>query len=384
MREEGDGILAFRLYNCNVSFANAIRRTILSDIPVAVFITEPHDKCKTDILVNTSSRMHNERIKHQLSCIPICYPFPDPDILANYFIECNVQNTTSQVLHVTSRDFQLVRKHSSREESASDKRRHIPSRDELFPAHPLTNDYIHLMQLRPEISKELPGDHLHFISQMSIATHRDSSKFNVVSTCSYGFTVDPKKQKQALEEKVLEWQEAQPDITPEELEVKKTDWTLLDGQRIFVPNSFDFVVESIGIYTNEEIVAEACRILVRKLREMLQDDSDKRMQISPSETTIPHAFDIRLFNEDHTIGKVLEYCLYNGFFMNAETLSFCGFSKKHPHDEDSWIRIAYKENLDADVRTTPDNVFLLQAKRDVLKCIHDAVQVFEDILLAFD
>ena len=36
------GLLQFTLSGVNVSFANAIRRTILSDIPVVVFRTFPH------------------------------------------------------------------------------------------------------------------------------------------------------------------------------------------------------------------------------------------------------------------------------------------------------------------------------------------------------
>ena len=39
-----DNILTFTISNINMSYANAIRRVILADIPTVVFRTFPHDK----------------------------------------------------------------------------------------------------------------------------------------------------------------------------------------------------------------------------------------------------------------------------------------------------------------------------------------------------
>jgi len=376
--ERADGCLQLRFHSCNVSFVNAIRRTLLTDIPVAGFVTMPHDKCKAVFLMNTS-HIHNEELKQRLSTIPIHYSFPDPEILSQYMVECNVQNTTSEIIYVTTKDFRIVRKDGRAVESAAN----FPTRDELFPANPYSNMYIDVVALRPQINKDIPGDRLHFTAEMSVVTVRnEGGMYNAVSESSYGYTVDTDAQKEVLERKVQEWTEENPDITPEELEFQRRDWLALEGQRIVVPNSFDFSVESVGIYTNEELLAESCRILVGKLRALLQDHG-QMMKFLPSQSTIPHCFDIRLEHEDHTIGKILEYCLYNGFFMNAKTLSFVAFVKDHPHDEHSTIRVAYKENMDAEERHVPDTVFRMQAQRDVQKCLHDSVEVFEDILLAF-
>ena len=85
--------LKFTLSNVNVSIANSIRRTILSDIPTVVFKTAPYEENKANILVNTS-RLNNEIIKQRLSCIPIHVPdimrFP----LKDYLLEVNVENIT--------------------------------------------------------------------------------------------------------------------------------------------------------------------------------------------------------------------------------------------------------------------------------------------------
>ena len=59
--EEGD-VLNFTLQGLHVSFSNAIRRTLLSDIPVLAIRTETYETNQCQIDVNTG-RLHNEIIK---------------------------------------------------------------------------------------------------------------------------------------------------------------------------------------------------------------------------------------------------------------------------------------------------------------------------------
>ena len=48
-----------------------------------------------------------------------------------------------------------------------------------------------------------------------------------------------------------------------------------------------------------------------------------------------NAFDSKKMN------KVLEYILYEKFYVKEKTLSFCGFKKFHPHHTESTIRLAF-------------------------------------------
>ena len=75
---ENNHILEFTLQNVDVSVANAIRRTLLSEIDVNAFITETFEDNQCTIHKNTS-RFHNEIVKQRLSCIPI--HMEDLDIL---------------------------------------------------------------------------------------------------------------------------------------------------------------------------------------------------------------------------------------------------------------------------------------------------------------
>jgi DNA-directed RNA polymerase subunit L len=63
-------------------------------------------------------------------------------------------------------------------------------------------------------------------------------------------------------------------------------------------------------------------------------------------TTIKNCFDVVLEYEDYTIGKILEYVLYSKYYEGQRIMTYCGFSKVHPHDTFSIIRVAYSENVD--------------------------------------
>ena len=170
--------------------------------------------------------------------------------------------------------------------------------------------------------------------------------FNVVSTCAYGNTLDPVKIKDAWveQEKLL----AEKGYSKDEIEFAKKDWLLLDAKRIFIENSYDFIIKSIGIYNNFRLIELASSILIKKLYmslESLKNDTDL---IKDSSDTMDNCYIIVLKDEDYTIGRVLEYCLYNKYFKERKEINYVGFLKKHPHDNDSHIKISFKNIISKD------------------------------------
>ena len=61
--KEEDGKMTFTISNIDVSYVNAMRRTILSDIPIVVFKTTPYEENKANIIINTS-RYHLMNYNH--------------------------------------------------------------------------------------------------------------------------------------------------------------------------------------------------------------------------------------------------------------------------------------------------------------------------------
>ena len=190
---EQNNILTFTLSGLNVSLANAVRRTILSDIHTVVFRTSPYEENDAIIISNTS-RLHNEGIKQRLSCIPI--HITDLNMpLENYIMEVNVENITDTTIYVTTKDFKIKDVTTDKYLTETDTR-------DIFPPNDF-GDYIDFVRLRPKISNEIPGENLHLTCKMSIGTAKQDGMFNVVSTCSYGFTTDEVKIEEELKKQIL-------------------------------------------------------------------------------------------------------------------------------------------------------------------------------------
>ena len=351
--------LQFTLSGVNVSLANSIRRTILSDIPTVVFKTTPYEENKANITANTS-RLNNEIIKQRLSCIPIHIDDYKSVPLTNYVVEVNVENLTDSIIYVTTKDFTIKDKITGKYLDEKTTR-------EIFPACDDTGYFIDFVRLRPRISDEIPGEKIQLTSELSIGTAKEDGMFNVVSTCSYGFTVDQDKQDTELAKKIQSWRDEGK--KQDEIDFEAKNWKLLEGLRMTKQDSFDFTIQSVGVYDNVVIVMKACEILGLKLREIFNQIESDNLKIEKSKSTIQNSYDITLENEDYTIGKVLEYLLYSKFYENTKLLSYCGFKKLHPHDSDSIIRIAYHEPVDMNT-----------IKKHLAECINDAVAVYQRIM----
>ena len=358
--DKADSLL-FTLSGVNVSLANAIRRTILSDIPTVVFKTAPYEENKANIIANTT-RLNNEILKQRLSCIPIHIKNTDDFPLKNYILEVNVENITDTTMYVTTKDFVIKDVVSGKPISESKIR-------EIFPANDYTGYFIDFARLRPKVSDELPGEKINLTCELSVSTAKVDGMFNAASTCSYGFTIDTVTQDALLEKHKQTWKDEGKNEAEIKFEVE--NWKLLDGLRVTKKDSFDFTIQSVGVYTNYELVNKACVILIEKLEDIDTLIEKDELKIEKSMNTMANSFDIILENEDYTIGKILEYCLYTKFY-ETKTLTFCGFKKMHPHDSDSIIRVAYKDAIDK-----------ATIKGNLKECIEDAKQVFGKIKKEF-
>jgi DNA-directed RNA polymerase alpha subunit/DNA-directed RNA polymerase subunit L len=330
------GKTKFTLSGVNVSIANSIRRTILSDLNTVVVRTTPHEKNDATFLVNTT-RLNNEILGQRLSCIPVYLP-PDEDMLKHLILELDITNITDSIIIVTTEHFRI--KNSETGEYLSDEKVH-----EIFPPNNITNDYIEFVSLQPNVLNTSPGGHIHITATFSIASAKENAMFNVVSACSYGNT--PDKTNITIESKnMLTTLAADQTKTKDERDMDFKNWKVLDSARIFLPDSFDFSIESLGVFPNKVIFDMACTTLINRILHIRNTIAGGHLIIRESDTTMKNCFDITLENEGYTLGKAFEFMLHEKFYKNAGAspyaLTFCGFQKMHPHDSDCVIRVAYK------------------------------------------
>ena len=356
-----DDELKFTLSGVNVSIANALRRIILSEIPIVVFRVSPNDKNKCNIIANTCG-LNNEIVKHRLSCIPIHIKDVDEFPLKNYMLELHVQNNTDTTIYVTTKDF-VIKDLTTGKPLPENKIR------EIFPADDLTGDYIDFVRLKAKPAEEIQGKIIHLTSEFDIGTAKEDSAYNVVSTCSYGNTIDDSVQEAKLAQLKQKWKDEGKKES--EIEFEATNWKLLEGKRIFKKDSFDFVIQSIGIYTNAELLIIACKVMIEKLQNLNSNIEKDEVEIKIAESTIPNCYDVKLMNEDYTIGKVIEYFMLSSFYEKG-ILTYCGFKMLHPHDTYSLIRVAYKEPV------VIDNI-----KNDLKTCIQYSIETFTKVRKEF-
>lgn len=335
VKNEETDLFEFSLSGLNVSLANAIRRVIISDIPVVGFYTETHEKNDCKIEINTTG-IHNQILEHALMCIPV-YTTKLDELPGKYILDVDVINTTDNALMVSTEHFRVKSKttgqYLSKEETAK-----------LFPKNEYGR-YIDFVEIGPQMNLGVQEEkRLKLTSEFSLVNASVNGAFNVVCKCAMTNTVDPVRASK-------EWDDREADLatqekTKEEIEYEKRDFFMLDAKRFTVPDSFDFAIETIGIYENRDIIKMACAILQTRLVDLIDKLESDGVPILDSENTMENCYDIILENEGYTIGKVIEYVLYNMLFEKEETLSFCGFIVLHPSDKDSRIRVAYKNKVD--------------------------------------
>ena len=335
---EENGQLKFTIGNINVSVANSIRRCIISEIPTYGFRSISHKENDINITKNTT-RLNNEIIKQRVSCIPVhnIHKIDNHEEIHKILqFEISKKNGSKNIEYVTTEDFKI--KNTSTDKYLSDE-----DRKKIFPPNSITGDYIIICRLRPKISEDIDGEVLEFKATVSLNNGNTNYMYNASCTNFYNFT--PDKVEQNKEWTAYSKKIKKDDKSGVDMENEKKNWYLHNGLRHYIENSFDFTLESVGVYTNSELFKKACDVMIKKLENCSSKLDDDTIKIEESKNTMENCFDVMLINEDYTLGKVIEYFMYNHYFEQNQILSYVGFRKNHPHDNYSVLRLAFKKPI---------------------------------------
>lgn len=320
--EETPTTLTGYFENCDVCVINAIRRIILTEIDSLVIRGFPHKENLIDIKKN-NTKFNNEYIKHRLSCIPILINKRETftRMIQDYELRVHVKNDTDERITMTTADIHLYRK----EERV---------KTQLFYSDPIPIGYLY-----PKISENDPPEEFKATIRLSLGNAKEDACWNMVSKCVFFNTENTD-----LVEKTLKT------IPPE----KQMDFKLLNAQRLFIPNYYTLIVETIGVYSNSTIVVFACERLLETLDQLTRETMDEMVKpyapIIPPEGIIhlyqktisenDKMFILQLETDDYTYGKLIERYLYN---HKSKQFKFIAFKKEHPHDKHSLIQLVWRE-----------------------------------------
>lgn len=365
--EEHD-IMTFNISNTNVSIANGLRRTIMADIDIAVLDTNEG----AITIENNTTMFNNEILKQRLGCIPVIMNDLN-DSVKDLKLVIDRVNTSNSLEYITTKDFKLFDKKTDKE---------LPEKKvrELFPPNKQTKSYILFARLKPQISKEIKGEQLKLTCNLNIKKAKDSGMYNVVSSCAYKYAVDNIKQNaewEKVEQNIINSiEEVNASQLQQKIDYEKENWFNHEGLRFTKEGSYDFCIETVGIYQNKQIITKACDVLILKLNEIKNaSENSKLFAVKEMPVALKNSFDIVLYNEGYTIGKILEYVMHYSYYRK-KLLSYVGFSKAHPHDVNSIIRLAFTDE-NADVANTQNVVEILHNS-----CII-AANVFKEIKTNF-
>ncbi len=330
-----NGILKFTLSNTNVSVANALRRTILADIPSVVI--------KNPDFINNNTQFNNQILEQRLSCIPLNID-PDDNIdLKNLQLHIEENNDTNELKLITTANFIIYDK-------TTDKYMDVESLSNIFRPNTLTGEYILFCRLKPKLSNEIPGENLNVKADLGIGTPKENGSYNVVSTCAYGNT--PDKNLIHTMRQQYENDMAEKNMLEQDIEDALENWDNHNYKRYFIKNSFDFSIESVGVFKESDIIFKACNVINFGLMKIKENEDNKSYIYEKNKIALENSVDITLYNVDYTLGKLLEFVIYKEYFTEQKILTYCGFLKPHPHEDDSLIRLAFTKSKNF----TDDNI----------------------------
>ena len=273
-------------YGLDKSITNAIRRTLLTDIPTVGFKLTQNGENNDLIMVTNESSLHNEMLLHRISFIPL--HLEPVNYMRNHLFECKVIHDGKEPFKfITMNDVQIYPLKSGfieRLEKLHDDSYDLSPDDERVLREQLSVVNIENYDLSKPLSQkekdkiykpfefrgkknyclitELKKTHtaetyqeIHFYGSPSVGYGYEDSKFQGVSQATPTFKIDEQLVTSTLKEKIkLEG------IEQEDVESYSRKFRLRESERYFYrdmddePNSYDFAIKSVHYYDSSKIL----------------------------------------------------------------------------------------------------------------------------------
>jgi DNA-directed RNA polymerase subunit L len=354
---------SFTLSPLHVSYANTLRRLILTGVETVAFRSDMTSTgSTTDVIVkHNDTAMTNEMLADRIGLIPINIKEPlkwkDDKYLFTLKVTCNKDNIT----YVKSSNFTI------RENIPSDTEepRIIPT-DQFFPPNPITGDTCLIATLQP--SSGTTPQYIEIEAKASKGTGREHARFSSVSQCSYEYTPDENPQR--IEEMFQNWLNVDKKAGKiqkgsDRYNELRREFNTMQIKRCFKvneknePYSFDFVVESAGVLPVYYIVERACEVgenMCSRYVNINLNDLPPEVTISSADSRII-GFDFVFRGHDHTLGNLLQTWLVENHIQGKAVpkITFAGYSVPHPLRDEMVLRIGVEDGEEATARLAVAN-----------------------------
>lgn len=303
---------SFEIHDVDISVINAIRRTILTDIPVVGFLGEEMDKKPTFEMKTNTGPLHNEFLLHRLGLIPLHFNeeevegFKEDTVLYEFILQ--EKNDGNVTRNVTTDHFKILK--DGKQMPEKDVRR-------ILPHHPITHHPVLITRLRPT-------EELHVIGTPIKSTARMHAGFSPVSLCAFHYMVDPKK------------------TNPSQ--------GVLDRERSYYTNDYGdptkvvFEMETEMGLDYKYLFSKAVELIQHRIEDLLQDTVQYARLTANGE-----GVEFEFPNEDDTLGHLLQAFMFQKYIRDGhlspsgKKVSYVGYYCPHPLDPKMVMKIVIEE-----------------------------------------
>jgi DNA-directed RNA polymerase alpha subunit len=357
-------IYTFVLENSHVTWANTLRRIMLTGIESIAFRTSHDNETDSDILVlKNDTPMTNQTLAHRISLIPIHVKDPLKWKSEDYTFKLDVTNDADKMLDVVAGDFEIWKKS---EEDGQDVR--VPT-DTFFPSHPKTGETPLIAVLKPRSigSKSTTGETLSLTAHATVGTGRENAIFIPVSQCVYTYTRDNDETriKEHFEKWLINHKKVNPrtldaDDMTEKKAMYKREFDTMEIARVYLvnekgePTSFDFSVESVGVLDTPYIIQRAFEVAEAMCSRYVNVNTGplpEEVTLSPADSRVI-GFDFIFRGHDHTLGNMLQtWLVENHVEGDAQpAVTYAGYKVPHPLRDEMLLRIGVADGKESTAR----------------------------------
>jgi len=394
----------FELKNVSVAFANTIRRAFSTMCPTITFVDGLESNSMK--VIQNSGALHNEFLTHRLSLIPINIDNPIAKkhlkIITSYdpvkgvrdwnfanhdlvpIFDINITDHESLVPNIHMSD--IVDITTDNIKVLLDSEEISNATNKLFMKDPFTKDPILITSLKTKLEKSGDLETLHIRCHPVANVGKHHTRNDPTGTVEYSFKLEDEARIEEVWKYKLEFlkkERVDNGVGPymdEEIETMRRNFQLLDKERVYKTNAdgeanhFNYTVESIGCMSSNQIIYNSIKTLGLYLEDIIESISFKKMSASKSKSeyklnkdfspkisihelnidNINKGCIIRLNDENHTLGGLLQSKLREAFLVGTDTetdsditkhLKIANYKMNHPTIEEIDFVLCTKDDL---------------------------------------
>lgn len=361
--------ITFTVSPTDVSYANALRRSIITDVETVGFRSDIlEDGSTTHVKVEKNNTpMTNEMLADRIGLLPIFVdPKQNPEFWnpekPRYIFQLDSKSEKETLTDVFASDFVVFENVEGADEPVK-----LPSNKEFFHSDPSMLRLYPTLNLTPLIAtlkgvqaNQVPQE-VSIVALATVGKGRDHVRFSPVSQCSYKYTIDDNKDKQkaVFENWLRMTKKVNPgDVKDEKEQMLLREFNTMEVERCFLkdkndePYSFDFTIESRGQLDARMVVTRGLEALIEKFKKystLEKGDLPENIAIEPADWT-GIGYDFIIQGEDHTLGDPIQTWMDANLVVDEQgkngKISFAGKKIPHPLRDEMVFRIGFPPGAD--------------------------------------